>query len=141
MTLTSTQGPLDALVTVLNNNLPTGWVAVDDPTPDVNRVLVEPVTSPNPESVTLGGLPERSTALFQVTGHATSRRIARQAGDAVRAILTGRTGRQPTHPLQATGHLFDPVVTLQDFRLVVNHNTHTFTETYRVTWQADRTGS
>ena len=135
MTLTSTQGPIDAVLTVLNNHLPTGWVATDDPTADVNTVLVEPVTSPDPEAFTLGGLQERSTVLIQVTGHAASRRHARQAADAVRGILTAQQGRQPANPLTATGHRFDPPRTLGDLRLGVDKGIHRFTETYRITWQ------
>lgn len=135
MTLTSTQGPLDAVLTVLNTHLPAGWAATDDPTVDPNTVLVEPVTSPDPESFTLGGLQERSTILVQVTGHATSRRRARQAADAVRTILTGQTGRKPTNPLTLTSHVFDPVRSLGDLRLGLDKGIHRFTETYRITWQ------
>lgn len=135
MTLTSTQGPITAVLAVLNAHLPTGWEATDQPALDVNRVLVEPVTSPNPETFTLGGLPERSTVLLQVTGHARNRAHSVQAADLVRTILTGHTGRKPTNPLELAGYLFAPVKTLGDLRLTLVNGLHTFTETYRITWQ------
>lgn len=137
MTLTSTQGPITAVIDLLNEHLPVGWQATDQPTVEVNRVLVEPVTSPNPEVFTLGGLPERSTVLVQVTGHAPNRAHTVQAADLVRSILTGHTGRKPTHQLHAPGHRFDPVKTMGDLRLTLATNTHTFTETYRITWQTE----
>lgn len=135
MTLTSTQGPLDAVVAVLTAHLPSPWVVTDEPSLDTNTVLVEPVTSPTPTAPTMGGRHEVSSVLVQLTGRATTRRKACLAADACRDILTGQAHRKPLHPLDLTGYHFDHVEGLGDVRLVLDKGIHHFTETYRITWQ------
>lgn len=135
MSLTRTATPLGLLVDVLNEHLPQGWTAGDEGDPAAGTIVVEPVTTPDPTGPTLGGLPEHARALFQVTAHASTRRKARLIGDEVRDILTGRTGRQPTFPLEADGFTFQPVRTGGDGRVLLSSGVHTYVETYSVEWQ------
>lgn len=135
MSLHSTSVPLSCLIATLNAHLPSGWTADDDADTAPRTVTVVPVTTPDPAAVTLGGMPERARALFQVTAHADSRANARRAGDAIRVILAGYTGRKPTHPLTAPGYVFDPVRSGSDGHLVLAAGVHTFVETYVVGWQ------
>lgn len=135
MSLTRTRVPLEAVRTLLTVEMPPVYVVnLDEGTLASKEVVIESVTTPDPQWVTLGA-PERSTFLVQVTIRDTSREGCRLAADHVRDVLTARDRGGAKYPLDAAGYVFEVPTTQQDGRADTSGGVHTWTETYRLTWQ------
>lgn len=106
---------------------------VDAETPEFGMVVVSPVSTPNPELVTLV-TQDYASMLAQVVVHGVSRRYCRIAGDLIRQALCGRTrGQRST--LEAAGYFFEYPEAVGDGHPDLDRGKHVWVETYRITWQ------
>lgn len=141
MSLTRTRVPLEAVRTLLTVEMPPlyavsldGGSLADGTTPVSREVIIDPVTTPDPQWVTMGA-PERSTMLIQVTIRDTTREGCRLAGDHVRDVLTSRRRGGAVYPLDAAGYTFDVPTSQQDGHVETSGGVHTWVETFRLGWQ------
>lgn len=61
-------------------------------------ILVEPIQSPTPTSVSWEGAHDRAETVIQVSVYAATLTHARLVADEIRTILAGKTGRTYIHP-------------------------------------------
>lgn len=100
-----------------------------------NLIIVEPIVSPTPESVTWNGTHDRAECVIQVTAVCTGYEQARLTGDVIRNVLAGKTGRHYTHPLAIPNVHVDTVTSNNDGYADTDGSTSQWAERYTITFQ------
>jgi len=130
---------LQAVASHINDYTDTGsleFTAVTDPDNfETGLIIVEPIISPTPESLTWEGAYDRAEATVQVTVIAETPTIARLVGDKVRTALAGKTGRSYTHPLKISGRTISSVTSNYDGSVDYDARTGQWTERYTIQFQ------
>lgn len=98
-------------------------------------ILVEPIQSPAPESMSWQGAHDKFETVVQVTVFADTVEQARRIADNIRTILAGKNGRQFVHPLEITGRHVESVTSNNDGTHDYDARTAQWAERYTIIFQ------
>lgn len=110
-------------------------VTLDPKTYTPGQIIIEPITPPDPESLTWMGGYDRADTTIQVTIIAPNYAEARILGDRVRTALCGKNRRQYIHPLTIPDRVVESVKSNLDGHADTDGRTSQWAERYTIAVQ------
>lgn len=98
-------------------------------------ILVEPIQSPAPTSMSWQGAQDRFEAVVQSTIYAHTLEHARLVADEIRTVLAGKSGRQYAHPLDLPGRIVESVTSNNDGTHDYDARTAQWAERFTIVFQ------